>query len=248
VTFARTDVIQQATAPQRRAYPVKDFQVTEDPETRSTVITCDIDRQPIDRIKLLSSSRNFSRVCRVETIDSDPMGKERFRDAGSTTLTRFSLDDIPRDDVTCDVRLAAVSAPDGSRQDRPSRLRIRIENRDSGPLEITGVEAFGPEYELVCLAEPGQSLRLEYGSDDAVAGDYDTAALRQAMRQTTTLEPATLGPAVVLSDVPTPKPWTPWWNDPLALTMGLLLLAALLGYGLMQAGKRVQEFPPSEPE
>ncbi len=248
VTFARTDVIAKATEPERRTYPVKDFQVTEDPETRSTVLTCDIDRQPIDRIKLLTTSRNFSRVCRVEVIEADATGKEHFRDAGTTTLTRFSLGDLERDDVICDVRLAAVSAVDGSREDRPSRLRIRIENRDSGPLDITGIEAYGPEYELVCLAEPGQSLRLEYGSDDAAAGDYDTAALRQAMRQTTTWEVATLGPAMVLSDSPSAKPWTPWWNDPLALTVGLLLLAALLGYGLMQAGKRVQELPPSEPE
>ena len=116
-----------------------------------------------------------------------------------------------------------------------------IENRDSPALAITGVELSGPLYELMFLASSDQKFTLQYGSPEAKAGHYDTAALQAALLQGSTRSMAKLASPTENQNVPADQDrrWVPW-NDNRVLVGGIFALTLLLGWGLYTAGKRIE--------
>jgi len=99
--------------------------------------------------------------------------------------------------------------------------RVLIENRDSTPLAVTGVELTGPLYELTFLAAANRKMTLEYGSPDAQAGRYDTAALQAALSQGQAVTQAKWQPPRENLHAPTDqgRSWQPW-NHPRVLFGG----------------------------
>lgn len=215
-------------------YPSTHSGVTEREKQQQTVLTFDTQREPITQITINTSAENFSRAATIEVESEDLNGKTSWRHLAKGTLTRFSVGTIQRDERT-------LSIPES----RAIHYRVLIENRDSPPLSISGVELRGPLYELTFLASPHQKLTVEYGSPDAKAGRYDVAALQASLSQE---QPVTLAnwssprenQSAPANQVQTVK----IWNDRRFLIGSIVALTVLLAWGLFRAAKRI-ETPPS---
>ena len=215
---------------QLASYTVEAFQVTEDKHRQVTIVTIPAQRQPITQIKILTSSENFSRPVTVEC-DIETDSGQRTPQKSHGTLTRFSIGTIQKDETT-------IELPES----RSSEFRVTIENHDSAPLVVTGVEFAGPQYEIISLTTPGTHATLQYGSADAEGQHFDTAALETALSQRVPILQGTLqAPRENTHAVPKASTWKPW-NDVRFFTAVALMLAVLLGIGLYRASLKL---PPS---
>jgi hypothetical protein len=237
IDYFRDESTVRTKAPQTAPYSAADFAVSEDTEQHQTLVTFAMQREPITSLRVLTEAANFSRSATVELQVERASGKPEWHEVGRGTITRFAVGALAKDERTLKIS-----------ESRGTRYRVVIENRDSPPLAITGVEPSGPIYEAVFLAAPGEELRLEYGSPDAAAGQFDTAALQAALSSGVAPLAATLGPPLEETTAPTTPKWMPW-NDPRLLIGGIVALTALLAWGLYAAGRRVDSLnapPPSE--
>lgn len=216
--------------PQLSTYSVEHFKVTEDKEHHTTRVTIPAQKQPITQIKLLTSSENFSRAATVESdIESD--NGQRTPQKAHGTLTRFSFSTFQKDETTI-----------GLPETRSREFRVTIENHDSAPLDVTGVELAGPQYELIYLTSPGVKTTLQYGSGEAESQRFDTAALETALSQRIATIPGTMQAPQENAHAASEQPaWKPW-NDMRFFTAVAMILAVLLGFGLYRASLKL---PPS---
>ena len=230
VEFYRDDETAVSSHQQRAKYSTLNFVVAPREKDHQTLLTFETRREPITEIKVVTESENFSRSATVETEVEDINGKLVWQSISKGTLTRFSVGSIQSQEL-------GLSIPES----HSSRYRVLIENRDSPPLSISGVELSGPRYELMFLASPAQKFTLHYGSPDAKAGHYDTAALQASLSAGSTRVTATPGSPSENQNVPADqKPrWAPW-NDSRVLLGGIVTLTLLLGWGLYMAGKRIE--------
>ncbi len=230
VEFYRDAELPVSSDRQRMMYPTSNFVATVHEKNHQTVFMFDTKQEPITEIKVITASENFSRSATVESEVEDTNGKLAWQVISNGTLTRFSVGAIQRKELTLSIR-----------ESRASRYRVLIDNRDSSPLSISGVELSGPRYELMFLASAGQKFSLQYGSPDAKAGQYDTAALQVSLTQGSHRITATLGSPAENENVPADQSphWAPW-NDSRVLVGGIVALTVLLGWGLYTAGKRIE--------
>lgn len=229
IEFLRDDVRPRVTGEQLEAYSLTAFEVTNDPDAKKTVITVDSRRDPLTELTVVSDARNFSRAAMVEIERSQGPGLA-WRTIGSGRLSNIDFHNLDRANLTIPLT-----------ETRQPRYRLVIENRDSPPLEITGLKARGPIYELVFLAQPKTAYRLAYGGSNVDSPDYDTAAIATALGAGYVPQPAEAGAQDVLSSTaatgePTFKRLI---NDSRLLTAAILVLVAVLGIGLYQASRRV---------
>ena len=230
VEFYRDIETEVSSCQQRAKYPTSNFVVAEREKDHQTLLTFDTKREPISELKVITDSENFSRAATVEAEVEDVNGKLAWKAISHGTLTRFSVGSIQRNELTLSIR-----------ESHASRYRVLIENRDSPALAITGVELSGPLYELMFLASSDQKFTLQYGSPEAKAGHYDTAALQAALLQGSTRSMAKLASPTENQNVPADQDrrWVPW-NDNRVLVGGIFALTLLLGWGLYTAGKRIE--------
>jgi Protein of unknown function (DUF3999) len=233
VEFYRDDETSVSSRQQKTKYPASNFGLEENEKDHQTVLTFETKREPITEIKLITESENFSRSAAIEVEVNDINGKPAWRVISNGTLTRFSVGSIQRKELT-------LLIPEC----HGSRYRVRIDNRDSPPLSIGGVELSGPRYELMFLASAAQKFNLQYGSKDAKAGQFDTAALQAALSQGATRITAKSGSPRENQNLPDDRRrrWAPW-NDTRVLLGGIVALTLLLGWGLYSAGKRIDGSP-----
>lgn len=234
IEFYRDDISPQKSEPRLTLYPADHFEEATDEKKQRSIITFSMRREPITQIKIVTQAENFSRAATVEAEVENSNGKLEWRQIATGTLTRFAVGAIQRKELT-------LAIPD----ERFLQYRLLIENRDSPPLSVIGVEPSGPIYELTFLGSPDQKLVVAYGSLDSPPGHYDTAALRESLAQVGSIPAATMGNA---RENPHSKPdqgsWTPW-NDRRILTAGIVALTGLLTWGLYRAGKRVTNSRPT---
>jgi hypothetical protein len=238
VELWRRETERQSLVPQLVSYAPQRFETTDgvdDPQSRTTQVVIDMQREPVSEFSIETSDRNFSRAARVE-VEQTVGRTQRWNVLASGLLTRFQLPNLTRDEM-------AIQFP----VTRGTRYRLTIENRDSPPLEVTGVEARGVVHEVVFLANPGGEYRLAYGGD-LPPPSYDTAAL------TSVLAAGAMSTAATLADEPQPLGAAPqagtlqrWFNDPWLLTGIIVVLAAALGWALYQAAQRIDGSPLQGP-
>lgn len=236
IEFYRDDAKVESSELQTATYPTADFAVTENEQKHQTILTFNTQREPITEIKVLTQAENFSRAATVEAELEDVNGKFKWQPLAQGTLTRFSVGTIQREELKLTIR-----------ETHAVHYRVVIENRDSPPLAVAGVELTGPRYELTFLASPHRNMTLEYGSPDAKAGRYDTAALQAALSQGQAVTQAQWQPPRENVNAPTDqgRAWQPW-NDPRVLFGGIIALTLLLGWGLFRAGRRLDIPPPTQ--
>ena len=234
VEFYRDDESSVKSHQQRVTYPVSNLAVTEREKDHQTLLTFDTKREPLTEMKILTDSENFSRSATIKAESEDQNGKTVWNAISSGTLTRFSVGTIQKQELTLSMR-----------ESHASRYRVVIDNGDSPPLTIKGVEVSGPLYELMFLASPDQKFSFQYGSQDAKARHYDTAALQAAISHGSTRILAKLDTPDENQNAPADQSrrWAPW-NDTRLLLGGIVALTLLLGWGLYTAGKRIE--PPKE--
>jgi hypothetical protein len=230
-----TDVVRDQLA----EYAVSEFATTRDADSKATIVTFAMRREPVTSFTVQTNDRNFRRAARVQVQGAPNVrtGKSgetpAAREIGSGTLERLDFGGLNREDLT-------ISAS----ETREERYRLIVENDDSKPLAITSVVAKGPVYEVVFLAQPGEDYTLEYGGDLA-APRYDTAALAASIDAGYDAVAAELGaPTPVASPPPPAEPaLAAALNDPRLLGGIITLLVIVLGVGLYRATRRLDNFP-----
>ena len=118
-----------------------------------------------------------------------------------------------------------------------------IDNRDSPPLDVTGIVARGNVYEVLFLAEPGTSYRLVYSWAEAQPPQYDTAAIRQVLSEGFHPIRAKLGPVGSVVGQPTGLRWSDLLNNRALLFTAIAVLAFVLTWGLVHAARRFEDLP-----
>ena len=177
------DAVQEHfTGDRQVSYPVGGFQVETNAEDQQTIIHVDSRREPLTSFKLVTSSHNFSRHAQVQVERSRGVEKT-WQSIGDANLSRLDFRNLKREELT-------ITFPES----RETAYRIVIDNRGSPPLEVTGVEAQGDQYQAIFLASStDQPLELLYGSATAQQPDYDTAAITASLAANYQPVTATLG-------------------------------------------------------
>ncbi len=217
-------------------YPVKEFRVSEDKEQHQTVIEVHTRREPIVLFRVETAGRNFSRRAVVQVPETRGV-KTDWREIGRATVSRFEFRDLRQEHLE-------IALP----ETRQETFRIRIDNRDSQPLEITGVEAEGHIDQVVFLAAANGSYRIRYAADESEVPQYDTAAIRAALGRGFAPLAAKLGPErASFSAEPPPVNLKKVLNNPFVLGGIVCLLVAVLAWGLFQASRRIEQIPKDDP-
>jgi hypothetical protein len=218
--------------------PIAEFRVEEEPKEKRTRVRVTSDRQPITSLRLSVADRNFGRPARVER----PQPATRNRESGSRPPQILGAAGVHRIDLRgISTEELAITIPESRSPD----YEIVIDNADSQPLEITGVTAIGPTYEVVFLARPGKAYRLAYGAGSVdhqpfATPQYDTVAINAALAAGKLPLEGTLGAAEEVAVVPIELPWLArLLSNPWLIGGTILLLAALLGWSLFAAAKRL---------
>lgn len=222
--------------------PIAEFRVEEEPKEKRTRVRVTSDRQPTTSLRLSVADRNFGRPARVEC----PQPVTRNRESGSRPPQILGAAGVHRIDLRgISTEELAITIPESRSPD----YEIVIDNADSQPLEITGVTAIGPAYEVVFLARPGKAYRLAYGVGSVdhqpfAAPQYDTVAINAALGAGKLPLEGTLGAAEEVAVVPVERPWLArLLSNPWLIGGTILLLAALLGVSLFAAAKRLDGGP-----
>jgi hypothetical protein len=95
------------------------------------------------------------------------------------------------------------------------------------------------------LAAPGDSYRLFYGSETAKVPSYDTAAMSESLGKGYRPIPASLSEqfANAGASEPAGAAVRGLLNNPLALGALIVVLVAVLAWGLYRAGRRIEHLP-----
>jgi hypothetical protein len=223
--------------------PLEVLRVEEEPQEKRTRVRVTTGREPITSLRLSVADRNFGRPARVER----PQPATRNREAGSRPPQILGAARVHRIDLRgISTEELAITIPES----RDADYEIVIDNADSPALDITGVTAVGPAYEVVFLARPGKAYRLAYGA--AISADrpfaapqYDTVAIDVALAAGKVPLGGTLGAVEEIAVVPVERPWLArLFGDPLLIGGTIGVLALLLGLSLYRAAKRID--PPTD--
>ncbi|MFM7835779.1 MAG: hypothetical protein ACKPJD_28620, partial [Planctomycetaceae bacterium] len=183
---------------------------------------------------LQTSTRNFSRSVIVQVPSDDP--KIGWRNVASGTVSDFSAGSLTESQLT-------LPTPEFQAQ----RMRLLIQNLDSVPLEITGLTATGPLYELLLLAEPGQRYHLLCDAELVSRPQHDLQALNRAIRIDTPAVTAQLLPVIERQTQPktvAAKPSASPFASPWLLGTLVAISAALLAASLYRAVTRIDSVFP----
>jgi hypothetical protein len=215
--------------PVTQVYPPQEVAELEEDQTQQTVVEVTMRREPLTSLTLETNSRNFSR--RVEVQASDDASEGSWKKLAETTLASINFQGFQRESLK-------VAFP----ETRSRQYRVVIDNRDATPLEVTGVTPEGRVHTLVFLAEPQERYSLVYGNDVTHGSSHDTAVLSELLAKGFLSEEAELGEAVAEAAYPPPaKAWWQRFANRWVLTAVVAMLVAALGWGLVQAAKRVDE-------
>ncbi|MBX3433177.1 MAG: DUF3999 family protein [Pirellulales bacterium] len=230
----RETVRQRAEGPRLADYAVE-FQVDElNDEQQRSIVMVSTKRQPISSLELVVADRNFSRTVRVEAESERPGGAVAWRSIAQGVLSRLEFRDLRRQHVR-------IEFP----ETRSKRLRVIVENRDSPPLNLTGVTARGPAYEAIFLVQPQGVYRLAYGNPEAEQPRYDAAAINALLAADVKPVVATLGPIAPLAEVAEKSEslLLRLLDSGLFLALATGVLVVLLAFGLYRAMQRVDQLP-----
>lgn len=215
-------------------WPVNDFSVTHDSELKQTLVTIDTLRQPVTVVKVISSSRNFSRQAAVQ-VETHTGVKSSWSTVAEATISHFQLRDFQEEHME-------ISLP----ETRAGKFRLVLDNRDNPALTIDSVEILGHQHEVVFMGTPGKNVRLVYGDDSARAPELDTVALTTALAKGIPPVAATLGiqtentASAAASKSLNAKNML---NNPLIVGSVIGVLVIVLGWGLFKASRKIDQMP-----
>lgn len=210
-----------------------------DEESRQTRIEFTTQREPLSKLRLVTSSHNFSRRVHLEVPVKTGL-RDDWNRIASGTVSRLRYRDIEEQQLE-------LSFP----ETRSRTFRLIVENRDSPPLAIDGLEALGHVHQLLFLAQPDETYELQYGreTDSTTRPEYDTVAIDRLLAEGVNPLTFRLGAEIPDSRVPPERSSVrKLLNDPYFLTGLVVLMAALLGWGLYGAVKRMNALDETKPK
>jgi hypothetical protein len=231
IDFWREVEHDRATGDEKTNYPVAGHRIERDAKKQQSIVHVDMRHQPLTSLELETPDRNFSRHAAVE-VEKVRGVKKTWEKIGEGTLSRIDFRNLKREKLS-------ISFPES----RQSQYRIIIDDRDSPPLEITGIQAEGNVYEVVYLAVPDRHYQLVYGSADAEPASYDTAALQELLNESFRPAQAELGTQIPRQGGPPAFKWSKLLNSPLLLGAVIMLLVIAFGWGLYRAIQRMEKLP-----
>ncbi len=217
------------------SWPVTDLKVTKDAEHKQTVAEFSSRREPLTGIKVVTSSRNFSRRANVQIPTESTTDSVRWVSVADSTISQFRLKNLQEEHLT-------ISLP----ETRHHVFRLVVDNADNPELAIDAIEAVGHQYEIVLLMSNETNCRLDYGSQTAESPRLDTVALTTALAENIKPMAASLGAHAVrsVSSVAKPVELKNLLNNPFVLGAIVGVLVIALGWGLYQASRRIDQVPP----
>ena len=218
----------------KQTYPVGSFHLEQDPDAQQTHILVGMREEPLTSLTIETTERNFSRQATVEVEDVEGI-RRNWRPIAKATLTRIDFKNLQREHLSADFP-----------ESRQRKFRIVIENRDSPPLNITGITARGNVYEVIFLAVPERSFHLVYGDAEAKPAEFDTQALRELLQAGYLPRSADLGEQERHETTGTSQ-WPAILNNRIFLTGVIAVLAIILGAVLYHASRRLDHMPPAPP-
>jgi hypothetical protein len=234
-------VVKQHVRQARKAeYPVASLDVEHDTEKKQTILRLQTRREPLTRFTLQTPSRNFLRRASVQVpvVVSDKAGlrpdRTEWRDIASATISRIQFRNFLREQLSIDFP-----------EQRQEAYRIVIVNEDNPPLEVQGAKAEGNVYRAVFLAQEARPYRVFYGSETAKAPKYEVGAVLASLRQGFQPIEVPLGPQtdnVAFAGEPGPT-LLKFLNHGLFLGAAIVLMVAVLAWGLVRAGRQVDTLP-----
>lgn len=213
--------------------------ISEDKEHKQTVVEFSTFRQPLSKLTLVTSSRNFGRRVRLEVPVKSGV-RETWNEIASGSFSHLKYRDIEEEHLE-------LSFP----ETRSQTYRLIVENRDSPPLAIDGLEAQGHVHQLLFLAQPEETYELQYGreTDFAERPQYDTVAIERFLAEGVAPQKVQLGKEIEDTRVPPGASTVKrFLNNPVFLGGLVLVMAALLGWGLYGAVKRMNALDDSKHE
>jgi hypothetical protein len=223
------------------AYLAAAFDVKEDAVGQETVVQVRTRCEPLTSFTLQTSSRNFSRRAVVETRlvheAEMPLGRQsmtQWTPIGEATLANVHFRDNRREQLR-------VTFP----EQRQDEYRIVIHNEDNPPLEIHGVHPEGNVYRLVFLAQPSKKYRVFYGSATVASPKYEAATVLAELGGNYRPVAAKLGPQIANAAFAeeTDSSVRGALENWVFLGAAVGLMVAVLAWGLIRAGKQLEELP-----
>jgi len=215
-------------------YPPAGFRAEVDAKEKISKVEVQSRREPLTRLSIATSSRNFSRHAKV-LIPVQRGVRTDWVEVGRGTLVNIQFRAFRRAELRVDFP-----------EQRQERYQLVIENADNPPLEITGVEAEGTGYWLVFLGSDGRTYRVEYGSDTADSPQYDTAAVLASLHRGFQPVPVTLGPKIANPGSKTERGLRDIVNSAVFLTVAIVVMVLVLAWALFRAGRRIKNLPQQE--
>lgn len=221
-----------ARAP-RDGQPLSIVSQAPDPESNSTFVVLDVGQAglPIERLDLtVKSPAELVRRVQIQSSSFEQVWPA----VGSGVLYRVA-GSSPTEDLTLSVRPA-----------KKRWFRLKIENGDNPPLDVSAVQGSWPRHEVLFRTSSPGPVRLYIGSKDAYAPKFD---LQDIMRRRTTrpdyrettLSALADNPVFGRPDAARAVPITERYRGPIGVALAVILL--LLG---MWAIRLVRSAPPTE--
>jgi hypothetical protein len=219
----------------KQAYPVGSFRVEQNRDEQQTYILVGMRQEPLTAFTIETPERNFSRLAIVEVEEVDGI-RRNWRPISDVTLARIDFKDLEREQLS-------INFPES----RHKQYRVVVENRDSPPLDITGITAQGNVYKVVFLATPEQSFHLVYGDADAKPAEHDTQTLRELLQAGYVPRSAELGEQQTRdSGGAEALNWPAILNNRMVLLAIIVVLVIVLGIALYRASRHLensQDYP-----
>lgn len=234
VTFWGTEKYLKV-GPKLTVYPTSHFRLEVDPETKNSIVAFSMVQQPCTALTFQTTQHNFNRPVMVQ-IQEQRGTVIDWLTIAQRTITDYNFSGFKQSSLT-------VTIP----EQRATNYRVLIENQDNPPLEITGVQASGPVYQAIFLAEADQSYRLAYGSPASSPPRYDTSAIALALSRGVepligTLAKPESNPQYTASSA-LRQPLMQFLTSPLAFMIAVLIMVLALAWALFQVTHRLQDTP-----
>lgn len=230
------------------SHPLTGFETVEEPSKKRTVITARANREPINRLTVETTNRNFSRQVTIEA----PAGKGPSGTEGKAGRGEGASEGTREWQVIANGTIENFHFRDQARQSqgiafperREEAFRIVIHNEDNPPLTVSGVKAEGYLHRAVFLAQPGKSYRVFYGSATLEMPHYEAAQVLATLRKTSAPVTVALGGQQSNADFREgPAKAGGILNNWVFLGGAIAALVAVLGWSLFSAGKKLEALP-----
>ena len=233
IAFLWSERQPKVTGNRTRTYRVDSYDIKEDDDAHETVVRVDVPNAPITSLKLQTQSSNFSRRVVVEALRSST-NRDVWTQVANHTLSKFEFHHLKESHLNVTFS-----------EHRARSYRLRIQNRENPPLDITGVLASGNVYQVVFLASNNSTYQLVYASDERRPPDFDTRALQALVGDGFQPSKSTLGRPTTLTATP-PRRLNYLVNEARIMIVAIVALVIVLSWTLYGAVQRLENVPVDE--